>query len=92
MNFEQFFTFLRKKNFKNFNPKKLPLLKLLIKNYYFNLETKLRKLKLGSVTFDIKYFFFSNILLLETVEMRYTRQDLTEENELKIENRLEALK
>lgn len=75
---------------------KNPLVKtkiiLFLKNYAFSLKSKLKKLKLGSVGFDIKQFFLGNVFLYDTIEMRYTKQDTTEEDEMKLENRLEAIK
>lgn len=66
--------------------------KTYIKNYFFLLNLKLKKLKLGLVTFEFKQFFFGGIFLYDIVEMRYSRQDTTEEDELKLENRLNAIK
>jgi hypothetical protein len=67
-------------------------LKIYIKNYFFILNLKLKKLKLGLVNFEIKQFFFANIFLYDTLEMRYIRQDTTEEDEMSLEHRLEAIK
>jgi len=72
---------LLKKKVKNF-----------IKNYFSILNLKMKKLKLGLVTFEIKQFFFGNIFLYDNLEMRYSRQDTTAEDELKLENRLNAIK
>lgn len=66
--------------------------KMYIKNYFFLLNLKLKKLKLGFVTFELKQFFFGNIFLYDTLEMRFSRQDTTHEDELKLENRLNAIK
>lgn len=63
-----------------------------LKNYFFLLNLKLKKLKLGLVTFEIKQYFFGNVFLYDIIEMRYSRQDTTEEDELKLENRLNAIK
>lgn len=60
--------------------------------HYEALDLKKSKLKLGSVTFDIVYTLFEGFPIKETLEMRYTRQDTTAEDELKVETRLEALK
>lgn len=66
--------------------------KIYIKNYFFLLNLKLKKLKLGLVSFELKQFFFGNIFLYDVLEMRYSRQDTTEQDELKLENRLNAIK
>lgn len=79
--------FVIKKNF--FLKKKI---QIFINNYFFNLNLKLKKLKLGLVHFEIKQFFFANIFLYDMLEMRYVRQDTTEEDELKLEKRLDAIK
>lgn len=67
-------------------------LKTYIKNYFFLLNLKLKKLKLGLVSFEIKQYFFGNIFLYDIIEMRHSRQDTTEQDELKLENRLNAIK
>jgi hypothetical protein len=93
LKFENFFIFLKK------NPHLLSIkndkirFKLIsfFKNYIFLLRFKLKKLKLGKVTFELKYFFFANILLYTWIEMKYAQQDLIENSELKLENRLKAL-
>lgn len=66
--------------------------RIYIKNYFFLLNLKLKKLKLGFVTFELKQFFFGNIFLYDVVEMRFSRQDTTHDDELKLENRLNAIK
>lgn len=65
---------------------------LFLKYQYYLLETKKKKLKLGAIAFEIKEYIFAEITLLETVEIRYIRQDNTETDELKLETRLNALK
>lgn len=59
---------------------------------YEVLKIKKNKLKLGAVTFDIVQNVFEGFVLSQGVEMRYIRQDTSATDELKIENRLEALK
>lgn len=65
--------------------------KKFIKYQYEVLNIKKNKLKLGSVAFDLIETTFSGVLLRQDIEIRYTRQDNTEKDELKIENRLKAL-
>lgn len=40
---------------------------------------------------EIREFYLGEIFVFDTLEMIFSRQDNTEENELKIENRLKAL-
>lgn len=54
--------------------KSLKRLKRFLKIKYYQSLIKKEKLKLGSITFDFKYIFFTNIKIYEYVEMRYTRQ------------------
>lgn len=49
---------------------------------------KREKLKLGKILFEIKEHMDGEVVLYETLEMVFCRQDNTDENELKIENRL----
>jgi hypothetical protein len=49
-------------------------------------------LKLGAVDFDIKETRMSGVFIQEDLEMRYTRQDTSHEDESKFEARLEAIK
>lgn len=77
-----------------FNPHRLKDKKKamkLIKYQYQVLVIKKNKLKLGSVAFEMLDTTFSGVLLRQDIEIRYTRQDNTERDELKIENRLKAL-
>jgi hypothetical protein len=46
---------------------------------------------LGAITFEIKETYFHGILLTEEIDIRYIRQDNTETDKLKIENRLKAI-
>lgn len=55
------------------------------------LRWKKQKLKLGTVTFDLVYFEILGIPLWQEVEMRYLRQDTSEDDAMKFENRLKAL-
>jgi hypothetical protein len=64
----------------------------IIKNQYEILEKKKQKLKLGKIVFEIKELIYAEIPLMETLEIRYSRQDNTEADSMKLENRLEALK
>lgn len=65
--------------------------KIFFKNQIKFSRLRKSKLKLGAITFDIKQYIYAEIPLFETMEMRYTRQDTTQEDELKLENRLKAL-
>ena len=63
------------------------------KNYFLNLmKIKKQKLKLGLVSFEIQPIFFNGIKIYEFMEMRYSRQDTTKDDESKITTRLEKLK
>lgn len=55
------------------------------------LQWKKNKLKLGAIVFEIKETYFNGILLIEEVDIRYIRQDNTDTDELKLENRLKAI-
>jgi len=55
------------------------------------LEWKKNKLKLGAIVFEVKETYFNGVLLHEEVDIRYIRQDNTDTDELKIENRLKAI-
>lgn len=60
--------------------------------YQFELLAwKRQKLKLGAIVFEIKEIVIAEITLWQDVEIRYIRQDTTQDDELKIENRLKAL-
>lgn len=52
---------------------------------------KKQKLKLGAIVFEIKETIFGGIPIWEDVDIRYIRQDNTDADELKIENRLKAI-
>lgn len=55
------------------------------------LQWKRNKLKLGAIVFEVKETYFNGVLLIEEVDIRYIRQDNTDTDELKIENRLKAI-
>ena len=55
------------------------------------LQWKKNKLKLGAIVFEVKETYFHGILLIEEVDIRYIRQDNTDTDELKLENRLKAI-
>lgn len=55
------------------------------------LQWKRNKLKLGAIVFEIKETYFNGVLLHEEVDIRYIRQDNTDTDEMKIENRLKAI-
>jgi hypothetical protein len=59
--------------------------------YRYNLmHLHKQKLKLGKIAFEIKEHKDGDIVLFEKLEMIFSRQDNTEEDELKIENRLKT--
>lgn len=88
MNFEHLFRFI----FKNFNKiKNKQIYKSFLLNEYDIYKIKKEKLKLGKVALEVKKISLGEIPVFETMEMVYTRQDNTVENELKLENRLKAL-
>jgi len=55
------------------------------------LQWKRNKLKLGAIVFEIKETYFNGVLLSEDIDIRYIRQDNTDTDALKIENRLKAI-
>jgi hypothetical protein len=55
------------------------------------LEWKRRKLKLGAIVFEIKEFQFAGIVFWEDLEIRFIRQDTTEEDDRKLETLLKKL-
>ena len=64
---------------------------LYLKYQFALLAWKQQKLKLGTLVFEIKEYTEGGIPITEEVEIRYTRQDNTDEDEMKFENRLKAL-
>lgn len=54
-------------------------------------EYHMQKLKLGALVFEIKEPDLSLLRAHETIDIKYTRQDTTEEDALKLENRLISL-
>lgn len=62
-----------------------------LRHEYEIFKIKKEKLKLGKVVFEIERYVIDEIVVFEKLEMIYSRQDNTDENELKIENRLKAL-
>jgi len=88
MNLDRLFNFI-KKNYRQLKNKKLALDFL---RYHIELlQWKKNKLKLGAIVFEIKETYFNGILLLEEVDIRYVKQDNTDTDELKIENRLKSI-
>lgn len=61
-------------------------------NYFKIKNIAKQKLKLGLLAFDVKEVVIGGVKVYETIEIRYTRQDNTFENSIKIETRLAALK
>jgi hypothetical protein len=83
MNFEQLIkTYVL--NYHNILNKKRALSNIL--NELDLLRIKKEKLKLGKISFEIKYTMFEGIVLHEELEMIHCRQDNTEANERKLEN------
>jgi hypothetical protein len=74
-------------HFNNLNSRKIKYLKYLI-----NLaKIKKQKLKLGLVSFEIVQITFNNIKIFEYLEMRYSKQDNTKNDENKLSNRLSKM-
>lgn len=88
MNFEHLFYFIST-NFYKIKNKKTYI--SFLKAEYEIYKIKKEKLKLGKVALEVKKIFLGEFPVFETMEMVYTRQDNTVENELKLENRLKAL-
>lgn len=88
MNLEHLFSLIRK----NYHRLKNEAATLNFLKYHVELcQWKRNKLKLGAIVFEVKETYFNGILLLEDIDIRYTRQDNTDTDELKIENRLKAI-
>jgi hypothetical protein len=80
MNFEHLYKKFLKKKMIFF------IYKLKLKEYH------IQKLKIGSLTFEIKEHLFLGFKIFEIIDIRYTKQDNTQEDSYKIDNRLNALK
>ena len=67
---------------------------ILLKYHFELLAEKRKKLKLGFIVFEIKEYKIDEFTMPipEEINIRYTRQDNTLEDELKLETRLNALK
>lgn len=91
MNFEQLYFNIEKVWLKINFKKKKKLLNFLKFNYYL-LQWKRKKLKLGSIIFEIKEFYLGIFLIYEDIDIRYIKQDNTKTDEMKLENRLKKLK
>jgi len=89
MNFEHFNKKLSQLLFKSF---RLKIAQLRWTEYTRIHNLLLQKLKLGNTAFDVKEIFYGELKIYEFLEMRFSRQDNTIENSLKIETRLEKLK
>lgn len=85
MNFEHLYKKLSKKY--PSNKKKL----ILLFEHFRIKNLLLQKLKLGLISFELKEFFFAGFKIYEVIEMRYSRQDNTFTDSLKLENRLKSL-
>lgn len=86
MNFEQLFTHFSKKNLINKS------FFTYMKNKTYLINTQKQKLKLGTIAFQIKNIEIMGIHVGEEIDIKFTKQDTTHEDSLKVENRLEALK
>jgi hypothetical protein len=71
-------------------PNKKKAIKL-VKYHAELLAWKKQKLKLGAIVFEIKEVMFHQTVLWEEVEIRYIKQDTTQEDERKVENILKRL-
>jgi len=74
--------------------KKFPQKKLKISLYIKQLQIKhlnKQKQNLGSLTFDIKELKVAGFKIYEILDIRFTRQDNTQQDSIKIDKRLEAL-
>lgn len=91
MNFEQLLKLANIQFAKPISLKKKKFILNFIKYHYYLLEWKRNKLKLGAIVFEIKETYFNEILIFEEIDIRYIRQDNTDTDELKLENRLKAL-
>ncbi len=61
--------------------------------YLYNLnKIKKQKLKLGLVSFEIKTILFNNVKIFEYLEMIYSKQDNTKNNENKLSTKLNNMK
>ena len=89
MNFEQLCKMIKENNHR-LKDKERTL--IFMNNTIRILKKNLRRLKLGKIIFEFKKIIYADIVIHEEVEIRYVRQDTTRDDELKIENRLEALK
>lgn len=85
MKFEQL---LQKLNKPHLNIKRVFMI---YRKYHEYREYHIKKLKLGTITFEIKQTLLGNFVLQENIEIKYIRQDNTQTDNLKIENRLKAL-
>ncbi len=93
MNFEQL---LQKINFFKKTENKF-LIKYFL-NWYFKYvnylkykDYRIKKLKLGALTFEINEISINGFVFYENISIKFTRQDNTKNDELKIENRLKNL-
>jgi hypothetical protein len=65
---------------------------LIFLQYHLDLlEWKQKKLKLGAIVFEIKEFQFAGITFWEEIEIKFIRQDTTEEDDRKLETLLKKL-
>jgi hypothetical protein len=87
LSFEQLFKMVVE-NYKKLTDKKKTLAYLRYRYDLMNIHKQ--KLKLGKITFEIKEYMDGEIVLFEKLEMIFSRQDNTEENELNVENRLKT--
>lgn len=88
MNLEQLFKLI-KTNYRRIKNKKFAI--NLLKHHYDLLQRKKQKLKLGALVFEVKETIFYGVVIFEEIDIRYTRQDNTTADALKLENRLKTV-
>ena len=76
---------------KKITPQNFPRVKTFFLNLYKNEKIKKQKLKLGSISFEIIEVFSNKIKIYDKLEMKFTRQDTSFHDSLKLENRLKNL-
>lgn len=87
MNFDRLLI-MAGRNYSRLKDKKSTIRLLL---YFYEIaKINRERLKLGKVSFEIREHYDGEVLLYETLEMIFCRQDNTEENERKLENILKS--
>ncbi len=77
-------------NWTNLNESKKQKIIIFLKKQFINLNKKRNKLKLGFIVFEIKEYRIKDFpyVFFEDIGIKFTRQDTTQEDDLKFENRL----